>query len=285
MTGYGEGLHHAERGAVSIELRSVNNRYLKINTRLPETHAKLEPEIERTIRENVTRGTVNVTVRVQHLAGTQSRRINTSLLASYLEQLQGVVADVTPLMASLLLLPGVVEDSLDHDDADLDAPAVQEALASALRQFSAMREREGLAMKEELLGHLDAIDQLAGRVAERVPLAAAAFRDRLLDRVGDLLKQHGVSVSPGDLIREVSIFAERSDVAEELARLRSHVVQFRSTMDKPEPCGRKLDFLSQEMFRESNTLGSKSGDGAISEAALELKSIVERIREMIANVE
>jgi uncharacterized protein (TIGR00255 family) len=285
MTGFGEGVQHSERGTVSVELRSVNNRYLKINSKLPESHAKFEADIERSIRENVSRGTVSLTLRVHYTAGVQSHRINTPLLESYLSQLRPIVTDPSPLLGSLLLLPGVVEDSIDSDDSELDGPAILEALSRALSHFDGMREREGAAMREELIGHCDAIDRLVESVADRAPLATTAFRDRLVERVNDLLKQQGVTVTPGDLIREVSIYAERSDVAEELARLRSHVGQFRSTMNKSEACGRKLDFLSQEMFRECNTLGSKSGDPLISEAALELKSIVERIREMIANVE
>ncbi len=285
MTGFGEGIQHSERGTVSVELRSVNNRYLKINSKLPDSHAKYEADIERSIRENVTRGTVSVTLRVHYTAGVQSHRINTPLLESYLAQLRPIVSDPSSLIGSLLLLPGVVEESIDSDDADLDSTAISSALATALSSFDGMRQREGAAMKGDLVGHCDAIDRLVDSVADRVPVATAAFRDRLAERVNDLLKQHGVTVTPADLIREVSIYAERSDVAEELARLRSHVVQFRSTMNKSEACGRKLDFLSQEMFRECNTLGSKSGDPQISEASLELKSIVERIREMIANVE
>jgi uncharacterized protein (TIGR00255 family) len=285
MTGFGEGTDASSRANITVELRSVNNRYLKISTKIPESHARAEVEIDRLVREKVSRGTVSVTVRLAARAENQAGRINIELVRSYLEQLAPLGADASSLVPSILLLPGVVQESQVREDAEADLPAIERALSLALVGFDEMRLREGASMKEDLSGHCDAIEQLAAVVNQRAPLAATAFRDRLLERVKDLISHHGVSVSPADLIREVSIHAERSDVAEEVARLRSHVAQFRVTMDAAEACGRKLDFLTQEMFRECNTLGSKSADPEISHAALELKSIVERMKEMIANVE
>jgi uncharacterized protein (TIGR00255 family) len=291
MTGFGEGSHHADRGTVLVEVRSVNNRYLKINTKLPDSHSKFEADVERIVRDSVVRGTVSLSIRLP-TSGNQHGRINLNVLQSYLDQLSPFASHPT-ILSSILLLPGVVDDSRAIVDVDLDASLIEKALRDALTNLDSMRLREGAAMKAELLRHCEAIDRLAAEIDERIPIATNAFRDRLVERVRDLLGTQGaahgltqqVTVSPADLIREVSIYAERSDVAEELARLRSHVLQFRATMDLPEACGRKLDFLTQEMFRECNTLGSKSADPPISQRAIELKSIVERLREMIANVE
>ena len=285
MTGFGEGSTQNSRIVATVEIRSVNNRYLKISTKIPDSHAKLEPDLERIVRDKLSRGTVSLTVRIVYLAGVQNYRINEGVVEGYLAQLRPFTDDPKQLLSAVLSLPGSVVESMPDDEADLDAPLIIEALNQAIASLEEMRLREGKSMHQDLESHCQQIGQFTERIAERAPMVSTAYRDRLADRVSELLKTHGLTLQPGDLIREVSIYADRIDIAEEMARLRSHVEQFRSLMAGPEACGRKLDFLGQEMFRECNTMGAKSGDVQVSSLVVELKSVVERIREMIANVE
>jgi uncharacterized protein (TIGR00255 family) len=148
-----------------------------------------------------------------------------------------------------------------------------------------MRQDEGRALAQELLNHRETIDGHLGRIRQRIPHVSSAFRDRLFERVRNLLSGMDVRVEPGDLIKEVSIFAERSDIAEEVARMDSHLVQFQEFLNDAESPGRKLEFLTQEMFRETNTIGSKAGDVEISRHVVEIKATLEKIREMVQNVE
>lgn len=285
MTGFGEGITQNSRIVATVEIRSVNNRYLKVSTKIPDSHAKLEPDLERIVRDKLSRGTVSMTIRIVYLAGVQSYRLNDTVIESYLAQLKTFTNTPKDLLSAILSLPGAIVESMPDDEADQDAPLIEEALRKAIESLEEMRLREGKAMHFELESHCQQICQLTEKIAERAPQVSVAYRDRLADRVNELLKTHGLTIQPSDLIREVSIYADRIDIAEEMARLRSHIEQFRSLMAGPEACGRKLDFLGQEMFRECNTMGAKSGDVQVSSLVVELKSIVERIREMIANVE
>jgi uncharacterized protein (TIGR00255 family) len=285
MTGFGEGAAQNSRVVATVEIRSVNNRYLKVTTKIPDSHAKLEPELERIVRDQLSRGTVSITIRIVYLAGMQSYRLNEEVIEGFLSQLRSFTNNPKEMLPAILSLPGAVVESMPDDEADLDAPLIEEALRQAIASLEEMRLREGKSMNQDLESHCQRIEEFTDRIAERFPFVSNSYRDRLADRVNELLKTHGLTLQPGDLIREVSIYADRIDIAEEMARLRSHVAQFRALMAGPEACGRKLDFLGQEMFRECNTMGAKSGDVQVSSLVVELKSVVERIREMIANVE
>jgi uncharacterized protein (TIGR00255 family) len=190
------------------------------------------------------------------------------------------------LLAQVLALPGVVPEpgnvSLDLGD---EWPLMEKVLEEALGRLQAMRREEGRAMAEEFLQLRDAIAGHLARIRERVPGIATAYRDRLHERVRALLAELDVQIDRSDLIKEVSIFAERSDIAEEVVRLASHLDQFQEIMNEPESPGRKLEFLTQEMFREANTIGSKAGDVDISRHVVEIKGILEKIRELVQNVE
>jgi uncharacterized protein (TIGR00255 family) len=164
-------------------------------------------------------------------------------------------------------------------------PQVAPVVEQALESLQKMRVQEGRAMRQELLDNCVSIRTNLDKVAELAPRVAEAFRDRLLERVRSLLQEFDVAIDRADLIREVSIFAERSDVAEEIVRLRSHLDQFAQAIDAPESSGRKLDFLTQEMFREANTIGSKASDVQISHYTVEIKGMIEKIRELTQNVE
>jgi len=292
MTGYGEARHQGDALNLSIELRAVNNRYLKITVRAAEPYHLLEPEFEKVIRRTVRRGTLQVHLRCERQTAPQDFRLNAVALASYVEQLRAACKQVglpdrsDQFLAQILTLPGVVpEPGSLGEHLHEDWPVIERTLEEALARLQTMRQDEGRAMAQELLNHRETIAGHLNRVRGRIPHVSSAFRDRLFERVRTLLNGVDVRLDQSDLIKEVSIFAERSDIAEEVTRLDSHLAQFREFLDDAESPGRKLEFLTQEMFRETNTIGSKAGDVEISRHVVEIKATLEKIREMVQNVE
>lgn len=284
MTGFGLVRAQDERWCVTAEVRSVNNRHFKLAAKVSEPYAGLEPELERLVRESVQRGTVTLSVRVERPKRPEDYRLNTVALASYREQLK--VLGEAPALSDLLGLPGVVEDRrAPESDPREDWPALSAIIAQALAQFQESRSREGKAMGEELERLLAGIAEHVEQITGRVPESVSSYRDRLLERIKALVQGLGATVEPGDLVREVALYVDRSDVSEELTRLRAHIAEFRRKLGSEEPAGRGLEFLAQEMGREANTLGSKSSDVEISRRAIEIKGLLESIREIILNVE
>jgi len=292
MTGYGEAHHQSDRLTVAIELRALNNRYLKVSLRAAEPHNLLEPEFEKVIRRTVRRGTIQAHLRIDRQLAAQEYKINLTALRSYVSQLKGVWEELglrdrgEALLTQVLALPGVVPepgDSAAHleDEWPLLEPVLDEAVA----KLQTMRQEEGRAMAQEFLQQRDRIAEHLEKIRQLAPTVSTAFRDRLHERVRSLLAEHDVQIDRSDLIKEVSIFAERSDIAEEVTRLASHLEQFRDIMNEPESPGRKLEFLTQEMFRETNTIGSKASDVEISRHVVEIKGALERMRELVQNVE
>jgi uncharacterized protein (TIGR00255 family) len=292
MTGYGDANYDSDHLSVAIELRALNNRYLKVSLRAAEPYNLLEPEFEKVVRRTVRRGTLQVHLRLHRRSSPQDFQINAVALRSYVGQLQQLFEELglrdrgDVLLGQVLALPGVVPEpgsiSLNMDE---EWPIVERVLEQALAKLQAMRRGEGQAMAQELLALRDQIANHLGRIRDLAPQVAANFRDRLLERVRGLLDEFDVEIDKSDLIKEVAVFAERSDVAEEVTRLVSHLEQFQEIVNEPESSGRKLEFLTQEMFREANTIGSKAGEVEISRHVVEIKSALERIRELIQNVE
>jgi uncharacterized protein (TIGR00255 family) len=292
MTGYGEASYQSDALSVAIELRALNNRYLKVSLRAAEPYNLLEPEFEKVIRKTVRRGTVQVHLRCQRQAAAGDFQINAAALRGYVGQLRLLCEELglrdrgEVLLAQVLALPGVVpEPGVMNLRLEDEWPVVERVLEQALARLQAMRQEEGRAMAQELLQQRDHIGAQLGQIRERMPGVAAAYRDRLLERVRALVAELDVQIDRSDLIKEVSIFAERSDIAEEVVRLASHLGQFQEIMNEPESAGRKLEFLTQEMFREANTIGSKAGEVEISRHVVEIKGALERIRELVQNVE
>ena len=292
MTGYGEANHQSDALTIGIELRAVNNRYLKVSLRATEPYHLLEPEFEKTIRKTIRRGTVQVSFRCQRQQTAQDFQINLIALRSYIDQLRTAAEPLglrdrgEVLLGQALALPGVVpEHGLASLNLEEDWPAIERVLEEALGRLQAMRQQEGRAMADELLQHRDFIAGHLARIRERASGVAGAYRDRLLERVRSLLAELEAKVDRNDLIKEVSIFAERSDIAEEVVRLASHLDQFQEFLREPESTGRKLEFLTQEMSREANTIGSKGSDVEISRHVVEIKGALEKIRELVQNVE
>ncbi len=292
MTGFGEARYQSDNLNVSIELRALNNRYLKVSLRAADPYHLLEPEFEKVIRRVVRRGTLQVHLRCDRKSAPHEYQINPVALRSYLTQVRavcdevGASAQVGALVGQVLALPGVVPEpgsvsSHLHDDW----PIVEKVLGEALSRLQTMRQEEGRAMAQELLVNRDTITNHLARIRGIIPNVVTTYRDRLFDRVRGLLGELDIQIDRTDLIKEVSIFAERSDIAEEVTRLASHLDQFQVIMNEPESPGRKLEFLTQEMFREANTIGSKAGDVEISKEVVEIKGTLEKIRELVQNVE
>ncbi len=211
------------------------------------------------------------------------------MLDGYRQQLQKVQQrwqGSEPLtLDALLLLPGVVDDRPPLRDTAEVWPLVQTTLTAALENLTAMRRSEGQAMAADLTANLQLIEKHLQQVQSRAPRVVEAYRQKLGDRISQWLQENRLDTQPVDLLREVSLFAERSDISEECVRLQSHIDQFRTTIQQAEVSGRRLDFLTQEMFRETNTIGSKGNDADISQQVIEIKTVIERIREMVQNIE
>ena len=290
MTGFGEARRQQDEIAVAIELRTVNNRYFKLSLRISEGYSSLEPQIEAAVRQQVKRGTVSATVRIDRRALPDENLLNLDVLHSYRKQLELYQAErQLPRGVSvehLLSLPGVIrEPDVTSDYAEPALPIVQATLEEALARLAEFRADEGRAMGVDMSANCELIAAELDQVSSRAPMLVENYRNRLHERVATLLEEYQVTLQPADLIREVSIFAERSDISEEIVRLRSHLEQFSTIMAAQDSAGRKLEFLIQEMFREVNTIGSKSSDVEIARSVIEMKTAIERLREMIQNVE
>ena len=290
MTGFGDGRSQNERLAAAVEVRAVNNRYLKITTKLPDNYAALEGEVEKIARESISRGTVMISVRIDRLGLDQRYLLNRKVLEDYWRQIHQVVelipSAATPDFGSLLQLPGVIaEESRSGDGAETDWPAVREALRQALQKLHEFRVTEGRSMAQELRANVATIREQLDQVAGYAPQVVRDYRDRLLERVRELVQATDVYVGSSDLIREVSIYSERCDINEEITRLRSHLEQFDAFLNQSTSQGRKLEFLSQEMFREVNTIGSKANHVPIAHCVVEMKAAIEKMREILQNVE
>jgi uncharacterized protein (TIGR00255 family) len=275
---------------VAVELRSINSRYLKFSIRCGEGYGSLEVRVESELRKHLRRGTIQANIRISRAHSAEDYQIDTDVLDRYRRQIADWSAHADtggeiPL-ASLLLLPGVVsEEAAARSDAEADWPAVRQALAAAVENLGRMRAEEGRAMEADLRINCHAATERLDQIESRAPLVAEGYRTRLGERLRKTLAEYEVTLDPADLIRETGLFAERSDISEEIVRLRSHLEQFETIMALSESSGRKLDFLTQEMFREANTIGSKANDVEIARHVIEIKAAIERIREMVQNVE
>ena len=291
MTGHGEAHRHHAGAAVTVEVRSVNNRYFKLTLRASDGFHALEPHIDAAVRRQVRRGSLQVALRIDREPTSDDYRLNEAVLLGYLRQLEplrraGSIPPDPVRVEQLLGLPGVVQEkAADWDAAEAQWPLVEPVLHDALQHLAQMRAEEGRAMGVDLAANCRQIADQLSLVERRAPLVVESYRARLSDRLNKLLQECGASLQPQDVLREVGMFAERCDIAEEIVRLKSHLEQFSQVIEKEDCPGRKLEFLIQEMFRETNTIGSKANDAEIARGVIEIKSAIERIKEMIQNVE
>jgi len=290
MTGFGSASGQSDRFTASVEMKAVNNRHLKVSTRLPEVLGSLESQIEKVVRKTVARGTVSINVRFSPVGQASRYQISSELLTAYWDQLKAIgETNGVPLpdsVNSLLTLPGVISDEMNSSlDAASEWPFLERVVAEALSGLNEFRHREGESMRAELEQCCQQIATNLEAVVECAPEVVNKYRDKVLERVRELLGDSGATVEPDNLIREVSIFADRCDINEEITRLRCHIDEFLRVINGPTSQGRKLDFLSQEMFREINTTGSKASNVEIAHHVVEMKAAVEKIREILGNVE
>ncbi|MBL8876004.1 MAG: YicC family protein [Phycisphaerae bacterium] len=290
MTGFGVATAEADGARCTIELRSVNSRFFKCTLRLPVELQQLEPELEALLMRRLTRGSVTVAGRWVETTSRAVASINTAALQAYVERLRaalpaGMGNDLR--VADLLSLPGVVNDDRATAIAERAHDMVLRLAGEACDALLAMREREGLALRETLVDFGNQIQERLDAVRARAPEVVAQYQERLRQRVNGLLKDVGATISEAELVKEVAIYAERSDVAEEIVRLSGHLEQYRSIIEpgNPQPGGRALDFLAQEMLREANTIASKSADVEISRRIVEIKTSIDRIKEQSQNAE
>jgi uncharacterized protein (TIGR00255 family) len=290
MTGFGEARKQAGHMSIVVEVRTINSRHFKLSYRASDGYAALEPEVEAATREIIRRGTVQLNLRVDRSSAVDDYRINTEVLDNYRRQLEQYAAgnklNVSLDPQALLALPGVIiEKSRADNDPHEDWPTIEPVIKEALAAMSKMRAEEGVALAADLAHNGRQILENLDAISRRIPEVAQSYQTRLTTRVQQALSELNVTVEPADLLRELALFADRSDISEEIVRLRSHLQQYEAALMLPESSGRKLEFIAQEMGREINTIGSKANDAEISHLVVEIKTALERIREQIQNVE
>ncbi len=285
MTGHGQASTQNDQVRVVAEVRTVNNRFLKtsINCDLDAAH---QSKLESLIKKHVRRGSVNLRVKTQILESGGEHKLNEAALRSYWLQLSEVAGNSQSInIESLLLLPGVVETNIDETLTETVWPLAKQAAIEALESLNQMRKIEGEVMQKDMLANSDLILQHLDSVKQYAPQVIESYSRRMTDRINSLLESHDVTIDPTAIIKEVGVFAEKVDISEETVRLGSHVEQFQKIVNAENSDGKKLDFLVQEMLRETNTIGSKANNVEIAKQVVEIKSAIERIREMVQNVE
>ena len=288
MTGYGRG-ECAQRGfKISVEVSSVNRKQGEISVNLPRDLEVLEAQIRDEINRRISRGRVTARIGVHAAEGASKMKIDTALAKVYAKELSRLAKELKlsePITLDLLIrAPGVLVAAEEISEAEALWPVTEKALKAALNEMIKMREREGANLATDLKQRMTLMRQGVARVQKRAPEVTQRYREQLTERI----KAAGIEVPGLDderLVKEVFYFADRSDISEELTRLQSHFQQFDDCVKSSEPIGRTLDFLSQEINREINTIGSKANDSEISREVVNLKAELEKFREQVQNVE
>lgn len=292
MTGFGKASADVNGTELRIELKSVNNRYFKLSSRTPDVLNAHEIAIEKAVKTLLPRGTVNLNVRLgSGRASLTEYRISQDKLRQYMRELQAF-ADAEGLnervtIDQVVRLSGVLE-SFDpvEDQKDAIVAAFFPALDAALKDILTSREAEGAGLADDLRQRCNTLLKLTATVQDRSPTVVVEYRDRLKERIAKLLEGREGLVREEDIAREAAMFADRSDISEEVQRMRSHCESMLSVIDGNEvEAGRRLEFIAQEMLREANTMGSKANDAALLEAVIQMKSEIEKIKEQVQNVE
>ncbi len=290
MTGFGRGAASGADFAVFVDLKTVNNRFLDVHLRTGTELSSIEPQLKKRIGERLARGRVDVSVSLDR-TGEVAYEVNRPLLTGYLSALRSLSTDFSlagePDLNMLARLPGVLQPKRDALSDEM-INGVMQAVDGALDELDRMRTQEGATLALEMHERLAEIERHLPTIETTIPQQIEAYRARLSRRIDEITtRTHGESVEldAGRLAQEIAYLAERSDIAEEVARLRSHISQFRASLSETGEIGKRLDFLSQELNRETNTMLSKSTDIAIKEAALAIKTEIEKIREQVQNIE
>jgi uncharacterized protein (TIGR00255 family) len=283
MTGHGQASVEQDQVRVGVEIRTVNNRFLKVSVN-SDLGSVVESKAEQCLKAQLARGSVSVRIKTTYLNQEHRYRLNGQAIQAYWTQLSEIASGSQTInVESVLGLPGVIDDS-DSTDVEAVWPVVKKALVQAIDRLVEMRQTEGEAMKVDMLANAKSIESELDQVKVHAPLVAESYAKKLTDRINKLLEKFDVSITASDVVKEVGVFADRSDISEETVRLTTHLEQFRLVMEKPTP-GKKLDFIVQEMLRETNTIGSKANNSDIARHVVEIKTSIERIREMVQNIE
>jgi uncharacterized protein (TIGR00255 family) len=288
MTGFGQASRTIGGLLYTVEVRSVNNRYFKANVRLPDAWLALETRIDQLLRRRLNRGSAYLALRVKAEGAEAAARINSEVLERYMEQLEiirpdQVDVDMSADLASLLQLPGVLIQPTAEPDSQ-QQPEVLELVGEAIEGLLDMRAEEGKTIERDLLECCEVIARRLSEIADQAPRIISDYYERLKRRVDEMLAKSDVELDADTVAREVALFAERCDVAEEISRLASHLTQFRKVLAQDQP-GRKLDFIAQEMLREANTIASKGNSAEIGQAVVDIKTSIDRIKEQVQNIE
>ena len=289
MTGFGDATGELNGTHYSVEIRSLNNRFFKAIIKLPDTISGLEPELETVLREKLGRGSITYILKMRSDSAEAAYHINAPALKNYIQQLQAVqgLEKVSSIdLAALLQLPGVCQEPRDEsDEIAKHGDKVRELSETAINKLLAMRQREGLALFNDLMKHVQVIQTSLKAIEKRAPFVIDDYHKRLTQRVNQLLSKAEFQVNQQDLLKEVAVFAERADISEEIQRLTSHLDAFEQACRHGDHAGRKLDFITQEMLREANTIASKANDAEIARNIVEIKGAIDRMKEQVQNVE
>ncbi len=285
MTGYGRSEFDSGAGSYSLELRSLNHRYLELSVRVPERFYPLEVKVRDTLKKNFARGAFGLFINA--LPGTgRDLELNTTLVRSYQDAAQRLKTEFGvggELQAGFFLRQKDIFSAPEGgEDADQDWLVLQAALTEAAKSLSVMRSDEGARLVGDITAHLAVIEQYLAQVEKLAPELSRRYREKMIKDMGELL---GKNFDEARIVAEAAILAEKSDITEEVVRFRSHIEQFEIYLGMDEPVGRRLDFLCQEMLREANTIGSKSHEVDITRAVVEVKGELDKVREQVQNIE
>lgn len=288
MTGYGRAQRAVGGRDITVEIKSVNHRFFEFSARIPRAYGYLEEKLKGLAYGRVARGKVDVSVTVLTLEGTSAQvEINNELARSYLDALRGMGETLgledNVKVTDLARFQDIFTVRKLEDDEAVIWDAVRSVAEEALETFVAMRAAEGERLKSDILSRLDSLEALTGQVEERSPVVVDEYRNRLYAKLQEVLGDR--QIDDARVLTEAAVFSEKTAVAEETVRLRSHIGQLRGFLSQKDAVGRKLDFLVQELNRESNTIGSKCQDLELSRVVVEIKSEIEKIREQVQNIE
>ena len=288
MTGYGRGQQIIDGREITVEIKSVNHRYFEFSARVPRAYGYLEEKLKSFVQSKVSRGKVDVGVTIFNIEGKDAQiEVNQSIAVGYIDALRkanetiGLNDDLS--LSQLIRLPDIFNVVKTTEDEEIIWNLVKTVADEALNNFVTMRETEGQKMKDDIKSRLAYISELVSKIEERSPMVTEAYRERLYNKISELLNDK--KIDEQRILTEAAIFSEKTAVDEETVRLKSHIQQFTTLLDSTDSVGRKLDFLIQEFYRESNTIGSKAQDVEITRIVVELKSEIEKIREQIQNIE
>lgn len=289
MTGFGRGAVNEDKFAVSVEIKTVNNRFLDVNLRLSGELQSLEANVKRIIQNRLARGRIDVFINCESSVEV-AYELNRPLISGYLSALKEMQSEFSlsgePDLNLIARLPNALQTKADEMDENF-VNGVESAVNFALDELEQMREVEGESLQNELSSRLDEIEKRLPSIEAEMENVADEYRSKLTKKIGALLEKSDaqIEIDQARLAQEVAYLADRQDISEEITRLKSHIEQFRQIMNEEKEVGKRLDFLTQEFNREANTIASKTGNLIVKEAALNIKSEIEKMREQVQNIE